>query len=346
MTRDEFYRIADRETLVRKIAACGTPAYLFFTEMIGEQIRLLKACLGDRFSIHYAVKANPHPGILKYMAGQGVGADVASGGELRAALGSGISPGQIEFSGPGKTEDELKSAIARGIASVNAESVEELALLDRLAGQAGMRANVGIRVNPDFGKGASGIRMAGDTPFGIPEDRAGEALAFIKAHSERLCFTGLHVHTGSQISDEGAIIDNMQRILDLALSLERTGGLRMNKINFGGGWGIRYFPGQEKPDPDILAEELGYLFDEPEYAGLRERAQMILEPGRFLVAESGVYATKILYRKQIRVRDFAVVDGGMHQNYLLAGEWGRWFAGILNWISCRDRGLRRPHRSG
>jgi len=323
MTKEKFYACIVREKLARRLRQTNTPCYLFFQNLIRQRIGDLKNCLKSRFSIHYALKANPHPVILRMMADSGLGADVASAGELEAALDAGIPAENIEFSGPGKTENELMLAVNNGIGSVNAETLDELRILARLSGQCGISPNVGIRVNPDFKKLKSGLRMAGDTQFGIPEDQAEQALHFLREHSGKMNFTGIHVHAGSQILDARSVADNIRNIMDVALNFEKIGGLSVGKINFGGGWGVNYFPNQEPLDLNLVSAELDALFQKSPYQELSERTKLIVEPGRFLVAEGGIYVTKLLYRKQVRSKEFAIADGGMHQNYLLAGGMGQ-----------------------
>jgi diaminopimelate decarboxylase len=323
MTRDEFYNLVAQESLNKELERVQTPCYLFFPKLIKQKIKDLKNCLGSRFSIHYAVKANTHPTILKIMAGSGLGADVASIGELEAALAAGIPPQHIEFSGPGKTADELIRAVEQNIGSVNAESIDELNMLIQLGRRMGIFPNVGIRINPDLKKVKSGLRMSGETQFGIPEEYAEESLRFLRDHSPQIDFTGIHVHVGSQILDNESITDIIAFVIELARRLEKSSGMTIKKINFGGGWGVNYFPNQRGLDLEFISEKLEELFQRPEYQELAERAEMIVEPGRFLVAESGVYATKVLYRKRMRTQEFAIVDGGMHHNYLLAGGMGQ-----------------------
>jgi len=323
MTRAEFYSYIDRERLSAEIGRNTTPCYLYFLPMIRRKHEELKNTLPDGFSIHYAVKANPNPSILGIMADLGIGADVASAGELGAALERGIPPEKIEFSGPGKTRAELTAAVKAGIGSINAESVDELGIIAAIAGELGIRTSVGIRINPTAKSGGAGMKMAGDTQFGIPEEDALDAVAFIGSRPGMLRFSGIHVHAGSQLLKAGAIVANFTVILDLALKIEREGRVGIEKLNFGGGWGIGYFPKHGRLDTAAVASGLAELFARPQYARLIDRTGMIIEPGRFLVGESGVYATRVLYYKRCRSKEFAVVDGGMHHHYLLAGGMGQ-----------------------
>lgn len=325
MMREAFYTEVSRDRLAALVARSERPAYFFFPEMIRERIRRLRDCLGDRFHLHYAVKANPHPDILRLMASEGLGADVASAGEMRAANQAGIPFENMEFSGPGKTEAELREAVQAGVGTVNAESLDEIRLLERIARETGKTVSVGIRINPELPAEAGGIRMAGATQFGIDAADMEDALAEIRNGGERLRFSGIHVHAGSQVLDSTHVVDTMEAVLELALQAETSADphLPCRKINFGGGWGVPYFPGQEALDLELIAEELADLLDDADYRKLVARCRLILEPGRFLTAEAGVFCAKVLYRKRVRGREIAVLDGGMHQNYLIVGGMGQ-----------------------
>jgi len=323
VNKQDFYQFVDQSTLKNIIEQHSTPSYFYFKKIISHKLDQLKKCFPTCFSIHYAVKANPHPEILKTMAQAQLGADVASAGELNASLLSGIPSEKIEFSGPGKTEEELALAIDRQIGSINAESLEELKKIRLATTRRGKKANVGIRINPDLKSLKSGLRMVGDTQFGIAETDIGDALNFIKSHQSSFNFTGIHVHNGSQVLDAASLVENIKLILDLAIQVQAATNLPIKKINFGGGLGINYFANQKPLDLNFLSYELSNLLNRKPYAAFVNSSKFIIEPGRFLVAESGVYATQVLYRKSIRQKNFAIVDGGMHQNYLLAGGMGQ-----------------------
>ena len=323
MMREAFYAEVSRDRLAALVAQKERPAYFFFSEMIRERIRRLRDCLGDRFDLHYAVKANPHPDILRLMASEGLGADVASAGEMRAANQAGIPLEAMEFSGPGKTEAELREAVLACVGTVNVESLEEIRLLERIARETEKAVSVGVRINPELPVESGGIRMAGATQFGIDAADMEDALAEIRNGGEWLRFSGIHVHAGSQVLDSAQVVDTLEAVLDLALQAEFAGDMPCRKINFGGGWGVPYFPGQEPLDLELIAEELADLLDDSGYRELVSRCRLILEPGRFPTAEAGVFCAKVLYRKRVRGREIAVLNGGMHQNYLIVGGMGQ-----------------------
>ena len=318
----EFYRAIPRERLLDTLRSYSTPCYLHFEPIIARQVAYMRDALGDKFEIHFAVKANPHPEVLRALQRHGVGADVASARELLAALDAGIEPRHIEFSGPGKTEAELTQAIDAGIAAINVESLQELKLLVELAAARQRRPSVGLRVNPALPT-RSGLRMTGATQFGIvPEDLDG-AFEILQRAATTVNFVGLHVHAGSQILEVHSAVQVFQAALELARRIHERYGRSVTKVNFGGGWGVTYFDGQQHLDVAAVGAEVRNLLRQSSHAATVAGAKLIVEPGRYLVAESGVYATRILYRKQAEGRQFAIVDGGMHQNYLLAGGMGQ-----------------------
>jgi len=323
MKSRDFYRWMSAERLAGVLGGAPSPCYVYYLPLLRDRVAALRERLGPRFRIQYAVKANPHPRILDAMAALGVGADVSSRGELDAAIAAGIPPARVSYTGPGKGLDELRAAIDRDVGAIHAESLEELDDLAAIAGEKGRRVDVGLRVNTSAGGAKPGLQMAGATHFGIAEDQIGDAVALLKARASRLRLAALHVHGGSQVLDADAIARNIRHVMDAALALEGAAGAPLASVNFGGGFGIDYFPHQDPLDLDRLGAGVASLLSEERYRGLAERAAMIVEPGRFLVAECGVYATRVRYRKRAGAKEIAVVDGGMHHNYLLSGGLGQ-----------------------
>lgn len=322
MNKEEFYSIISKDSVTHLVNEAPTPAFIYFRKLVQKRYTDLQRCLPPSFHIYYAVKANPNSAILLQLSSLGVGADVASLGELTRALAHGISPDRIEFSGPGKSEEEIAEAIRQGISSLNAESLPELESIVRISRQLGITAKVGLRINPCRTANNAGITMTGDTQFGIPLNMVTEALTFIRANAATISFTGLHIHSGSQILSSAALVENFRMILDLSLETLHLDILPINKINFGGGWGISYFSNQTSLNLKQLADGLKEVFNEPKYSKLAQ-IRHIVEPGRFLVGECGLYVTRVLYRKPGARRQFLVVDGGMHHHYLLAGGMGQ-----------------------
>lgn len=319
MDVDEFYHMISRQQLRDHISAATTPVYLFYGKIIERQVAAIRKCLGPRVHLHYAVKANPAPDILRTMHRLDLGADVASGGELSAVIDAGFHPASIEFSGPGKTDDELSLAVATGIGAINVENVGELHKIVEIAKRQRKRPRVGIRINPEV-KSKSGLKMAGATQFGLSKADAEVALAYLEK-SEAVEFVGVHIHIGSQILSPDGVVDGLRTALDMASWVRTRTRMGFDKLNFGGGWGVTYYDGQKSLDLEIVADGLDELItaNESKLPGLR----YICEPGRYLVAESGVYVSKVLYVKESGGKLFAIVDGGMHQNYVLAGGMGQ-----------------------
>ncbi len=323
MNKQEFYKLIPKSELLAFLDGRKLPVFCYFKKVIEKKYRDLSDCLPEHFKIHYAFKANPNNDILRTMNALGMGADVASGGELAAALIAGFSSDSIEFTGPGKTLDELSQAIDAGVSCINAESVSEIHTIAKLCRAKKKAGNVGIRVNPKTRPAASAMKMGGDTQFGIPEDQLEEAIAVIKSHPEMLRFRGLHLHLGSQYQESDKILSNYRFILEKSVEIANKYGIVIEKINFGGGWGIDMFGKKPPLDLAALREGLSRLFADEELTAPLRNTTFIIEPGRFLVAECGLYAVHVLYRKKGYAREFLVVDGGMHQHYAAAGGIGQ-----------------------
>jgi diaminopimelate decarboxylase len=323
MRKEDFYKIIPKEEVCRIIRETELPAFIYFGKIIKRKYEELLECLPKGFEIHYAFKANPNRQVLRFIRSLGAGADVASLGELRLALETGYPPEKIEFTGPGKTIEELSLAIDLGISSINVESISEINSIFDLSRAKGKPVNLGIRLNPKAKSSSPAMKMSGDTQFGIIEDDLEQAFALIKNGTKALNFTGLHMHLGSQFLDAEKIISNFRVILEKTDEIANLYKVELRKINFGGGWGIDIFG--TKPALDLLSMKRGLseLFTDPKCKARFENTRRIIEPGRFLAAECGIYAVKVLYKKKGYKKDFLVVDGGMHQNYLAAGGIGQ-----------------------
>lgn len=298
--------------------AGDTPLFVYDMGIVEAQVRNLREAMPDALAIHYAMKANPHAPLLERMAGLVDGFDVASGGELALALEAGMDPAHISFAGPGKRDDELTAAIRSG-ATVNLESEGEarraLAIGDRL----GIVPKLAIRVNPDFDLKGSGMRMGGGAkPFGVDADRAAPlARTIIETGAQ---WRGWHIFAGSQALDPQAIIEMQAATLDLAARLSDEAGTTPPLVNLGGGFGLAYFPGDQRldirPIGAALESALGGRADV-----LRE-SSFAIELGRWLVGEAGVYLTRVIDVKQSMGETFVVVDGGLHHQLAASGNFG------------------------
>ncbi|MEW6445891.1 MAG: pyridoxal-dependent decarboxylase, exosortase A system-associated [Pseudomonadota bacterium] len=297
----------------------GTPFYAYDANLIRQRVADLRTVLPATVQLHYAIKANPFPPLLKLMSGLADGCDVASAGELEKALAASFKPHSISFAGPGKRDAELEAALRAGI-TVNVESKGELYRLIDSGEQTGIRPKVALRINPDFELKGSGMRMGGGAkPFGIDAEIAPEIIHEIKVLD--IEFHGLHIFTGSQSLNEDAIMQAQSGALLLARLLLEETGLPLQYVNIGGGLGIPYFPGEQRLDPCAIGAHLHELLEE--HAGWLGDAHVILELGRYLVGESGVYITRVVDRKASRGETFLICDGGMHHHLALSGNLGQ-----------------------
>jgi diaminopimelate decarboxylase len=296
-----------------------TPFYAYDRRLISERIELLRTHLPRQVHIHYAVKANPMPEVVAHVAQFVDGLDVASAGELRIALEAGARPDSISFAGPGKTDGELETALAAGIV-VNLESESEMARLAAIASRRGARPRVNVRVNPDFELKSSGMKMGGGPkPFGVDAERVP---AMLRRMGELpLEFQGFHIFSGAQNLRADAIAEAQQNSVGLALRLAQHAPSPVRILNIGGGFGIPYFPGDERLDLALLGRNLAGILE-----GLESRlpqAQVVLELGRFLVGEAGIYVCRVVDRKISRGHCFLVTDGGLHHHLAASGNFGQ-----------------------
>jgi diaminopimelate decarboxylase len=297
----------------------STPFYAYDRARLDERIALLRQHLPGAVKLHYAIKANPMPALVAHMARRVDGLDVASAGELRVALDAGISPLEISFAGPGKTEPELAQAIGAGIL-LNVESFREVRALGRLAREMGKPARVAVRVNPDFELKSSGMKMGGGArPFGVDAELVPELLHEIAGL--RLAFEGFHIYSGSQNLRAAAIAEAQEQSVELALRLAAYAPSAVRVLNIGGGFGIPYFPGEQPLDVQAVAARMRALVERA--ARALPQATMVIELGRFLVGEAGVYVCRVLDRKMSRGQLFLVTDGGLHQHLAASGNFGQ-----------------------
>lgn len=296
-----------------------TPFYVYSRTAIGARIAALRAALPPAIHLHYAIKANPMPALVAFMAAQVDGFDVASAGELLTALNAGMAAESVSFAGPGKTAAELRQAVAAGV-RVHVESRREIALLAELQQSLGVGARVALRINPDFALKGAGMRMGGGArPFGIDAEAAPDALAEIGAAG--LQFEGFHLFAGSQNLKSDAIIAAQQATLALIEQLAEAAPAPVRHCNLGGGFGIAYFPGETALDLAPIADNLAQLSERA--ARTLPQAQLVLELGRYLVGEAGVYVCRVLDRKTSRGTTYLVTDGGLHQHLAASGNFGQ-----------------------
>lgn len=296
-----------------------TPFYAYERRLIQERVALLRSTLPQGIALHYALKANPMPALVQYLASLVDGLDIASLGEMRIALDSGMLATQISFAGPGKRPAELSAAIAAGV-TINLESAAELERVLVLATQQGHRPQVAVRVNPDFQLKAAGMKMGGGAqPFGVDAEQVPALLRRIGEVA--VDFRGLHIFCGSQNLRHTALVDMHNHIFSLALRLADAAPTPLLVLNIGGGFGIPYFPGDAPLHLEPIAENLQRWLSVLEQR--LPQAQVVLELGRYLVGEAGIYVATVLERKVSRGHTFLITDGGLHQHLAASGNFGQ-----------------------
>ena len=297
----------------------STPFYAYDRGLLKARVDQLRAALPAEISLHYAMKANPMPAVVGYMAGLIDGLDVASGAELRVALDTGMDPREISFAGPGKQPVELAQAVASGIL-LNVESMREIHDLADVVQRLGRPARVAVRVNPDFELKSSGMKMGGGPKqFGIDAEQVPQALSEIARLD--LGFEGFHIFSGSQNLRADAICEAQSKGLALAMRLAADAPGRVRTLNLGGGFGIPYFPGDQPLD---LAHVGNHLSEAVATAKAHlPDAEIVIELGRYLVGEAGVYVSRVVDRKVSRGEVFLVTDGGLHHHLAASGNFGQ-----------------------
>jgi len=304
-------RIELPQPLAEELAATyGTPLYVYDLDVVAQRVDALRAALPERFDLAFAVKANPSLAVLAHLAGLGVGADVASGGELEAALRAGVAPQRIVFTGPGKRDDELARAVVAGLGAVTVESLGELERVAQLARSAARRVPVLLRASSG-GHDDGSIITAGFDKFGMLLDdlERGARLAAAHPHLELL---GLHAFSASNVRDAAVLADHARTTLVGAAALGRLVDVPVRLVDIGGGLGIPYADDEAPLDlarlRTALAEVAAYAADEPMLAD----ARVLLEPGRFLLGPAGAYLSRVLDVKAAPQGSVAIVDGGIH----------------------------------
>jgi diaminopimelate decarboxylase len=287
--------------------AVGTPFYCYSTATLERHFRVFtEAFAGEKVLVCYALKANSNQSVLRTLAKLGAGADVVSGGELKRALAAGIPANKILFSGVGKTEAELRAALAADIHCINVESEPELDLLSRLAVETGRTARISIRVNPDVDAGTHAKISTGksENKFGIPLTQA-RAVYARAAKLPGIEVTGTDVHIGSQITDLSKM-ETAFRILTEFVHDLRGDGHAISHVDFGGGLGIPYYHDREAPPaPDA-------------YAAMVKRVThnlgctLMFEPGRMIVGNAGILVASVIYVKHGDAKNFVIIDAAMN----------------------------------
>ena len=294
---------------IERFASIRTPFYYYDTDLLEKTLKTALAEIADRpnFHIHYAVKANFNPEILKVISHAGLGADCVSGGEVAAALAAGFPADSIVYAGVGKSDEEIQLGLDADIARFNVESVPELEVINELAARAGKVARISLRVNPDIGAHTHANITTGlaENKFGINHEFLPEVIR--KALTlKNIQFCGLHFHIGSQILDMDDFIALCNRVNQIVERLVAM-GLPVGDLNVGGGLGVDY----EHPNRFQIPDFKSYFEVFKKHLNLRPDQDLHFELGRSLVAQCGSLIAKVLYVKEGIHKDFVIIDGSM-----------------------------------
>lgn len=297
----------------------STPFFAYDRALLTERMKLLRSTLPRRIKLSYAIKANPMPAVVQHLATLVDGFDVASVSEMRTALDTHMRPSNVSFAGPGKSEASIAQAVAAGVI-IEMESATELSRVVQAGDRLGLRPRVAIRVNPDFEVRGSGMRMGGGSQqFGVDAEQVPSLIADLKAADVELL--GFHVFAGSQNLNADLICLAQRRTVDLILGLARKSP-PIRYLNLGGGFGIPYFDRDQPLELPAVAANLAQLLETAIEPNLSD-ARVVIELGRFIVGECGVYVTRVIDRKESRGRQYLVVDGGLHHQLAASGNFGQ-----------------------
>jgi diaminopimelate decarboxylase len=305
------------------VAQYGTPLFVYDRDVIDRKLALLRNALPAEFEISYSVKANPNRAILEHFVARACGLEVASAGEFWRALRAGCSPERVLFAGPGKTETELEFVLSHNIGEIHIESLLEAQRISAICRRLAIRARIALRVNPGSAVQGGAMRMGGKaSPFGVDEESIDQVLDYLLAEP-RLEFHGIHLFTGTQILDHTILVSQYRRGLDIGRRVAKRLKRPLKTVDFGGGLGIPYVDRDHELDLDRLNVELGAMMH-----GVREEVcfsdtQFIVEPGRYLVGEAGIFISRINDIKVSRGKRFLILDGGMNYHLAASGNLGQ-----------------------
>lgn len=285
-----------------------TPFYYYDIDLLRRTLREInESTMGYPYKVHYAIKANANPGILKVIRESGLGVDCVSGGELKASLKAGFDPKKIVFAGVAKTDKEINGGLDAGILCFNVESLNELEIIDELARKKGLKADVAVRINPDIDAHTHHYITTG-----LSENKFGVSLELLDGFVRRalelpnINLNGIHFHIGSQIQNLASFEDLCLKANDLSAHVESLGA-ELKIINVGGGLGIDY----KDPDANLIPPFKKYFDIFKRNLKLREGQELHFELGRSVVGQCGSLITEVIYVKEGVNRKFVIVDAGM-----------------------------------
>jgi diaminopimelate decarboxylase len=300
----------------------GTPCFVYFVDEVRERVEQLRSFFGDRFLISYAVKCNPNLGLLRTLRGVVDMLDVSSVGEVTRALEAGWMAAELGFTGPGKRETELQTSVEAGVGEIIVESVDEADLLNRIAARVGRKQRILVRLGPARVPRGFGLNMSGKpSQFGVDEEEIDAGLDRMQEMAY-LDLCGFHIYSGTQCLDAEAISENYEIFIDLFQRVCSSHGIQPQRLIFGSGIGIPYFDNDTAVDLGAAAERINPALDELKSTAAFSATELILETGRFLVGEAGVYITRVIRKKCSRGIEICICDGGMNHHMAAAGHLG------------------------
>lgn len=305
------------------VARHGTPVFIYDCGLVERKYSALRHVLPNSFSVAYSVKANPNVAFLRFFLDRGCALEIASSGEFYQARAAGCLPKNLLFAGPGKTESELELAIAERIGEIHAESRLEIERISEISNRLGVRTNVAIRVNPSGDASGGAMTMGGKSaPFGVDEEQLDPLLQRVVS-DPHLLFCGIHLFVGTQILDHELLLAHYRSGLRIAKHAATFHQSSLPTLDFGGGLGVPYFSGDHELDLEPFGIGLRKLMAEAEKEPCFRHTKFILEPGRFLAAEAGLYIARINDIKISRGKKFLILDGGMHHHLAASGNLGQ-----------------------
>ena len=296
-----------------------SPFFIYSKKVLIEKINYLRQHLPNEVKLHYAIKANPNSEVIQFLSSYVDGFDVSSVNELKKCLLTNIKRNDISFAGPGKNDQELEYAIANGIL-LNVESFNELKRIELIQVKINKMARIALRINPDFDMKTSGMKMSGGSKvFGIDSEQIPEILDYI--YLKELNFEGFQIYTGSQNLNAKILCEAQEKSALLLISLKPHIKKPIRSINLGGGFGIPYFNDDKELDLIPIKENLSEISKRliTEFG----KIEIIIELGRYLVGESGIYVAKIIDKKISRGQTFIVLNGGMNHHLAASGNLGQ-----------------------
>jgi diaminopimelate decarboxylase len=300
----------------------GTPLYVYDESVLARKWEKLRRALPDRVEIFYSLKANPNLAIVKAFLARGCGLEIASAGELHLALLAGCRPERIVFAGLGKTDAEIRKFLEAGGGEIHVESLNEARRLKILCDRIGANVTAAVRINPSSEAQGGAMRMGGKSaPFGVDEEHL-DAVVLSLLESPRVRVSGVHIFAGTQILDAEVLRAQYRKCVELARRVAKQLREPLATVDFGGGLGIPYFEGDSELDMEVYGNGVRELVDSLEDL-IFSKTRLLVEPGRYLVGEAGVYVTRVVDVKSSRGKTYAVLDGGMNHHLAASGNLGQ-----------------------